>query len=148
MRSNCFRIAKALSMRPEDARTSADNAERAKWLDSYESYEISIVLFIVSLRRTFCPSCEDKYILFANAESLYAMTRNLSRSSFEMHIDALISCAYSMALFRFLQCLDELGSNMGRITCFTCEISNARSGLVFANHAESFLMRANLLNPG
>ena len=90
-------------------------------------------------------SCEDKSILFTKDASLYATTQSVSRSSLGMRMDALLSLAYLMVVFRRLKCLDESYSSTVGVTCAICEISNLRFGLVFANHAKIILMEANLL---
>ena len=144
--SNCFRIASALSVSSANAKTSADSIERATCLDIYELYEIGIALLDISVISTIHPSCKGRSILFANAVSLYATTRSVSRSCFGMHMDAPLSYAYLMALFRPFQCLEESCSNMARITCAICDISNMMSSLVFANYFNFILMEENLPN--
>ena len=146
MNSNCFRFASASSVRSASAMTSADNTERATRRDLYELYETGIALLDTSVRSTIDPSCKDKPMLLANAASLYATTQSVSRSSFGIHMDALLSWAYLMALFRRLQCLDGSCSDMVRVTCAIREISKVKFGLVFANHANFILMEANLPN--
>ena len=71
--------------------TSADNTEWATRRDLYGLYDTDIALLDTSVRRIIRTSCEDKSLLFANAASLYAMTRNVLRSSFGIHMDALLS---------------------------------------------------------
>ena len=73
MNSNYLRIAIVSSVRSANAMTSADNKERAARRDLYSLYETGIAL-LDSQRTTVTSSCEDKYILFANATSLYATT--------------------------------------------------------------------------
>ena len=63
-----------------------------------------------------------------------------------MHIDALISCAYLMAFFIRLKCIDESCSNMIRVPCAFCEVSNAKSSVVFAKNTHFILMEKNLPN--
>ena len=71
--------------------TCADNTERGTRLDLYDLYEIGIALLDISVRVAIRPSYEDKSVLSANDSLLYATTRSVSRSSFGMHMNALLS---------------------------------------------------------
>ena len=84
--SNCFRVSSASSAGYANTKTSAYITERTK---CRYLYEIRMALLNLPVRRTIPPRCEDKYILFSSEESLYATTRNVSRSSIGMHIDPL-----------------------------------------------------------
>ena len=104
-------------MRSANAMTSADNVEGATLLDLYDLHETGLALLDNSIRCTIRPNCEDKSTWFANAASLCARTQSVMRSSFGIHINAMISCAYFIALLRLLQCLDECCSKKVRVTC-------------------------------
>ena len=65
LRTNSYylRIASASSNRSAKAITSADNTERATRPDLYDFYETGIALWLSSVKRNMCLSCDDKSAL-------------------------------------------------------------------------------------
>ena len=95
--SNCLWIASASSSRSTKAITSVESTERATRLNLYELYKTGIVLWISSVQRTICQSCDDKSALLTNAASLYAVILNELLSSLGIRMDAMWSCSYLIA---------------------------------------------------
>ena len=88
--------------------SSADNTERATRRNLYDLYVNDIALLGMSVRSAIRPSCEDKSIFLAGAALLYETKRTVSRSSFVVHMDALLSWTYLKGLFQTFEMLGWL----------------------------------------
>ena len=58
--SNCLRITSASSNIFAKAVTLAESTERATRLDLYDFYETDIVLWLLSVKKSIRPICDDK----------------------------------------------------------------------------------------
>ena len=70
---NCLRIESASSNSSGKAITSVGSMERATRRDLYDLYETGIALWLLSVKRSMRPSCDDRSALLANAVSQYAV---------------------------------------------------------------------------